>query len=111
QKNKVKKLSPHTARRPLKIDAEVKEMLLSKNYTLESIPEEGERIFLREKNNMSEGGDPIDITDQLTLHIKDIAIKAVNSIPGLIQGGVDVIVDNNDNVRAVLEINEQPGLG
>lgn len=86
-------------------------MVSRKNYTLESIPREGERIFLREKSNMAEGGDPLDITEQLTSHVKHIAIEAVNSVPGLIQGGVDVIVDNNNNPRVVLEINEQPGLG
>jgi len=111
QKNKLKRKNPYTAKRMIKIDSEVTKMIARKNYTLESIPKKNEKIFLREKNSVAKGGDSIDITDQLSSYAKEVAIKAVHSIPGLIQGGIDIIVDENNEVRSVLEINEQPEIG
>ena len=91
-----------------KIDKESKEMLSQQGYNMESIPQSGERVFLKSKNNVSAGGDSVDVTDELSSEIKKIATDAAKSIPGLVQAGVDLMVNLNNNSAEVIEINSRP---
>lgn len=100
--------NPSLVGRPIKIDKELKSMLHQKGYTFDSIPTKGEQIFLKSKNNVSAGGESIDITDELTDEIKEIAIQAAQAIPGLVQCGVDLMVDTETNTGAVIEVNSMP---
>ncbi len=59
-------------------------MLEKQGYTLKSIPSKDERIFLKSKNNVSSGGDSVDVTDELTDEIKLVAVNAAKAIPGLV---------------------------
>src|SRR5699024_7296660 len=45
-------------------DNEIIDFINEKGYELTSIPKQGEYILLREKTNVSIGGDPIDVTDE-----------------------------------------------
>lgn len=110
EKNKIRKLSPILGSSLIKIDQELKEMLKKKNYTLESVPEYGEIVYLKSKNNISAGGDPVDVTDQVSEDIKQIAINSVKAIPGLPHAGVDLIVNVENNTSTVLEINTQASI-
>lgn len=109
--NEIRKMNPHLTSRLIKRDREIEALLLRQNYDYKSIPKEGERVFLREKSNLSTGGDAIDVTDQLTEGIKDIAINAGKAIPGLSHYGVDMIVDLENDTGVILEVNARPGLG
>ena len=92
---------------PIIIDKEIRGVLQSLGYSLNSIPKKGEKIFLRNKCNASAGGDPIDATEDIPDKVKDIAIQAIKAIPGLQHGGVDVLynIDNPDVPCVVIEIN------
>src|SRR5690625_1781060 len=93
-------------------DIEIEEFLERKKYDLTSIPPKGEYIPLREKTNVSAGGDPIDVTDIITDEMREIAINAVKAIPGLYHAGVDVIVNEEaENPAVVLEINATAQIG
>src|SRR5699024_4867630 len=83
-------------------DIEIEEFISKKGYTLESIPTKGEYIPLREKTNVSAGGDPIDVTDKITEEMKQIAIDSVKAVPGLYHAGVDIIVNENAAIPAVV---------
>lgn len=105
-KNKERKKNPYLASKPIKVDFEVNNMLERVGYTLDSVPKKGETVFLRAKSNLSAGGDPIDVTDKLTPEVKQTAVDALKALPNIPHGGVDVIVDpNNDKKGYVLEIN------
>jgi D-alanine-D-alanine ligase-like ATP-grasp enzyme/acylphosphatase len=98
----------------IEIDNEVLDFIQSSGYTLESIPNKGEKILLREKTNVSAGGDPIDVTDELPDELKQIAIDAIKAIPGLHHGGVDIIVDLNKPILSsavVIELNPTAQIG
>jgi D-alanine-D-alanine ligase-like ATP-grasp enzyme/acylphosphatase len=110
-KNKERKNIPHLYFRPIKLDKEVRHSIESAGYTLESIPKAGKRIYLRKISNVSAGGDPIDVTDQLTEQVKKIAIDAVKAVPGLVQCGVDMIIDPTFTKGVILELNTKAGLG
>lgn len=107
-KNRERTKTPALRNRPITTDQETIKLLKSNGQTLESIPEAGEIVYLKSKNNVSSGGDPIDITDELTDEIKEIAINATKAIPGLVQSGVDLMVNMKENTGIVLEVNSRP---
>lgn len=98
----------------IEIDVEIIEFIEAAGYTLESVPEKGEKIYLRQKTNVSSGGDPIDVLDDLSDDIKEIAINALKAVPGLKHGGVDIII-NEGNVShhpaVVIELNPTAQIG
>lgn len=109
-KDKERDKNPALYNHPIKIDEDMENTLRLKDYTLDSIPEQGEKVFLKSINNVSAGGDPIDVTDDLPNEMKSIAIDAVKSIPGLVQAGVDIIYDKKKNEGVVLEVNSKPSI-
>jgi D-alanine-D-alanine ligase-like ATP-grasp enzyme/acylphosphatase len=110
-KNAFRKQNPHLTSRMINIDKEVIYMVEEAGYTLESVLEEGKRIFLRVQSNLSNGGDSVDVTNDLSPELRDIAIKATKAIPGLAQSGVDILVNDEDGSGVVIEVNSRPGLG
>jgi D-alanine-D-alanine ligase-like ATP-grasp enzyme len=62
--NEIRKMNPHLTSRLIKIDREIEALLLREGYDFKSVPPKGERVFLREKSNLSTGGDAIDVTDR-----------------------------------------------
>ncbi|HLR43154.1 MAG TPA: ATP-grasp domain-containing protein [Pseudogracilibacillus sp.] len=107
-KNVERSKNPSLVGRNIKIDKETKNMLKEQNLTLDSVPKKGEQIFLKSKNNVSAGGDSIDVTDSLTKEVKNVAIKANKAIPNLVHSGVDLMVDEKANKAYVIEINSRP---
>lgn len=98
----------------IEIDVEIIKLIQEKGYTLETVPKKGEYILLREKTNVSSGGDPIDVTDSISDGIKELAIQAIQAVPGLTHGGVDIIentTDNNDVPGFIIEINATAQIG
>ena len=96
------------------IDVEILEFIEKKGYNLTSIPPKGEYILLREKTNVSTGGDPLDVTDEISDDIKQIAVNTIKAFPGLYHAGVDIIINEDGNLKEpayVLEINATAQIG
>ncbi|MFD1609357.1 acylphosphatase [Oceanobacillus luteolus] len=113
-KNHVRKQNARLNSCLIHMDVEILDFIKEAGYTLESIPKKGELIYLREKTNVSSGGDPIDVTDTIGDEYKQIAVDALKAIPGFIHGGVDIIIneDNEIDVPAVvLELNPTAQIG
>ncbi|SFB27422.1 D-alanine-D-alanine ligase [Lentibacillus halodurans] len=110
-KNEFRKSIPHLCFRPINIDSTVKKTIQAAGYTLDSVPKKGERIYLKNTSNISTGGDPIDVTAKITVEQKKTVINAVNSIPGLVHCGVDMVINKEDTKPIILELNTRPGLG
>lgn len=111
QKNKFRKLNPHLTSRMIRIDKEVLYMIEEAGYELDSVLEKDKRILLRVQSNLSNGGDSVDVTEELSPELTKIAIDATNAIPGLAQSGVDIIVNDETGSGSVIEVNSRPGLG
>src|SRR5690625_818173 len=98
----------------IEIDVEIIEFIQDAGYTLDTILPKGEQIYLREKSNVSIGGDPIDVTDEMSDDIKQIAIDALKAVPGLYHGGVDIIINEGNvskDIAVVLELNPTAQIG
>lgn len=105
-KNAKRKENPYLSPKPIKIDYEINLALKNNALTVESILPEGQVLFLREKSNLSSGGDPLEATEELPEDVRKMAVEALKAIPSLPHAGVDIIVDpsGGDN-SVVLEIN------
>ena len=90
-------------------------MLKGQGYRMDSIPENGEIVYLRENSNISTGGDSIDVTDQIPDDYKKIAVDAVSAL-GVKICGIDLIIENtevpasNKNAYGIIEANFNPSM-
>lgn len=108
-KNKERKKNPRLISCPITINEEATYILNQLDYTVDTIPKEGEQIFLSQNSNISLGGDPVDVLDELQPAIKKVAVQAVQAVEGLNHGAVDLIINNNEAV--VLELNATAQIG
>ncbi|MFP3844860.1 bifunctional glutamate--cysteine ligase GshA/glutathione synthetase GshB [Priestia filamentosa] len=90
-------------------------MLKAQGYGMDSIPREGEIIYLRENSNISTGGDSIDVTDQIPDDYKKVAVDAVSAL-GVKICGIDLIIENTEvpaahkNAYGIIEANFNPSM-
>src|SRR5699024_38645 len=106
EKNKIRKLNPYLAAKPIQIDDDIKRNLQKLGMTEQSILEKGKKVFLRTLSNLSAGGDPIDETDHLPNEVKQIAIDSLKVLPSIPHAGVDIIVNEDRPSESVLlEVN------
>ncbi|KRA42803.1 cyanophycin synthetase [Pseudoxanthomonas sp. Root630] len=97
----------------LELDREANLMMERVGYSADSVPKEGEVVFLRSTANLSTGGTATDVTDVIHPDNRDMAVRAVRAI-GLDVGGVDFIspsiAESYKNIGgAICEINAAPG--
>lgn len=113
-KNNERQLNPRLIDCPIKVDKEITDYIGQHGYTLNSVPENGEVIYLNNKCNVSIGGDPVGVLDELSPAVKRTAVKALQAIEGLEHGAVDVIVEETENGAQnsyVIELNPTAQLG
>lgn len=60
--------------------------------SLESVPQEGRLLLLREQANIRDGGLPVDVTEETADAVKELAVEALWAVPGLNAGAVDLLV-------------------
>ncbi len=88
---------------------EEKRILAKQNLTIWSIPDNGQRVWLRNNANISTGGIGKDVTDTTPQWIKDLAIKACAAV-GLQVSGLDIIFNDITQKAFILEINDTAGI-
>ncbi len=98
----------------IEFDAQADRLLAQKDYTRQSVPPEGEVVYLRSTGNLSTGGTSVDVTDSVHPDNREMAIRTVEAI-GLDVGGVDFLTpDITHSYResgggAICEVNAAPG--
>lgn len=88
--------------------------LFRQGKTLDTVLEDGEYIEVRDESNIASGGDGIDFHETVHPTFKEIAIQAIQSVPGLHYGGVDVIAEDitiapTEENHVVTEVEFSPG--
>ena len=95
------------------MDRDTLDLLAKKEYTLETIPQKGEIVYLKSTANLSTGGTSIDVTD--IVHPQNIFIcERISRVIGLDICGIDIMAQNltqplTENGGVVLEVNAAPG--
>ncbi len=97
----------------LQLDREASVMMERVGFTAESVPPEGEIVYLRSTANLSTGGTATDVTDIIHPDNRDMAERAVRAI-GLDVGGVDFLSPNIAESHrrtggGICEVNAAPG--
>ncbi|HWI55313.1 MAG TPA: cyanophycin synthetase, partial [Desulfobacteria bacterium] len=98
----------------IKIDPVAIMVLAKKGLNPESVPGEGEVVYLRENANISTGGIAVDVTGKVHPETIELALRAVQLV-GLDVAGVDLVARDiglpltRDN-GAIIEINAAPGI-
>src|SRR6218665_967290 len=98
----------------ISLDAFTEAHLKKQGLHLNSVPEEGQQIFLRGTANLSTGGVAEDVTE--LVHPSNILMaEKVSKVIGLDICGIDVICSDitqplKENGGAIIEVNAAPGL-
>jgi cyanophycin synthetase len=98
----------------IKIDPVVVLTLAQKQLTLDSVPERGEVVYLRDSANLSTGGIAEDVTDLVHPDNVDLVVNAAKLI-GLDVAGIDLVIgDITESYREknghIIEVNAAPGI-
>ncbi|MDB4917132.1 MAG: cphA [Gemmatimonadetes bacterium] len=98
----------------LPLDAQTEVFLAHQDRTVETIPEQGEIVFLRQTANLSTGGTSVDRTDEMHPDNVTACEMAANAV-GLDIAGIDVITDDigvpfRENGAVIIEVNAGPGI-
>ncbi len=97
----------------ISIDRDTLDLLEKMNYTLDTVPEKDETVYLKSTANLSTGGTSIDVTDMM--HPENIFLaERISRIIGLDICGIDIMASNltqslKENGGVVLEVNAAPG--
>lgn len=113
-KNKERGFNPRLATTLIEINQELIDYIGRSGYTLQSVPEKDELIYVSDKSNISIGGDPVDVFDELSDEMKQLAVDALRAIPGLTHGAVDLMIEKTDEgVESgyIIELNPTAQLG
>jgi len=107
-RNLSQKLYPH-----IPINEEVIQTLKKQHMELSTVPTVNQVIQLRFHSNIMAGGDAYDVTDDIHPSVAEIAIKTVQSIPGLPFSGIDFMTtditkDQAFEQHAIIEVNANP---
>ncbi|MDX1570033.1 MAG: cyanophycin synthetase [Xanthomonadales bacterium] len=97
----------------IEFDHQAERLLAQRGYDRNSIPPEGEVVYLRSTANLSTGGTAVDVTDVIHPDNRAMAIRAAQAI-GLDVGGIDFLTtDITESYRttggAICEVNAAPG--
>jgi cyanophycin synthetase len=97
----------------INIDRDTTDLLAKYGYTLETVPADGEIVYLKSTANLSTGGTSIDVTD--LMHPENIFLcERIAMVISLDICGIDIMAENltqplNGSGGVILEVNAAPG--
>lgn len=109
-KNRARVKSRNPTHFELVIDEITTLELARQQLELDSVPADGQQIWLRSTSNVHSGGDGVDATDELRPEEIALAERAIRAIPGLRLAGLDMLLprDGVGSTPCVLEVNSSP---
>ncbi|WP_261623336.1 acylphosphatase [Nesterenkonia marinintestina] len=115
-KNRARRENPHLSSRPITCDPALEYQLKLHGLTYSSIPAAGHEVTLANSANLSQGGDSFEVANELHPSIKELAVKAVGSVPGLGFCGLDMLIEDHtkpvwEQTVTVIELNAHAAIG
>lgn len=97
------------------IDNEMYKYIKANGISMDTIPNSGEKVYLRSNSNVAMGGICEDYTDRVHPSVIDIGMKVLEAFPGLPYVGIDYMTnlinqEQNDDSYRIIEINTVPGV-
>jgi acylphosphatase len=93
-KDTVRRSNPSAGRRVMTLSPVVIANLAGMDLAPHSVLEAGRRITLQSVANVAAGGESVDVTEDVHPDFADIAVRACRALPGAINAGVDVLVED-----------------
>jgi cyanophycin synthetase len=114
-KNKHRKSSSDAPLKPLKLDKESLALLAKKGLTPQSVPLDGQLVFLRQHANIAAGGTPVGVFEKVHPDNARLAIRATEALR-LDLAGIDLLIPDiakswKETGGFICEVNAQPVLG
>jgi cyanophycin synthetase len=97
----------------IEIDRDSEDLLNKYGYSVDTVPEKEEIVYLKSTANLSTGGTSVDVTDMM--HPENIFLcERISRVIGLDICGVDIMAENltqplKENGGCILEVNAAPG--
>lgn len=113
--NMLRRENSHLGPLKIKWNAAVRYQLKKQGYGIDSVLPAGKQVFLLSTNNLTQGGDSVEILDDLHPTIKDACVRAVKAIPGMGYCGVDFLLEDHtkpidEQEAAICELNAMAAL-
>jgi cyanophycin synthetase len=95
------------------VDRDTLDLLEKLSYTVDTVPKNGETVYLKSTANLSTGGTSVDVTDMM--HPENVFLcERISRVIGLDICGVDIMAENltqplKENGGCILEVNAAPG--
>lgn len=95
------------------VDRDTTDLLDKMCYSLETVPQDNEIVYLKSTANLSTGGTSVDVTDMI--HPENIFLaERISRVIGLDVCGIDIMAENltqplKENGGVILEVNAAPG--
>ncbi len=98
----------------IRFDQIALDTLARQGKSADSVPEEGEKVLLRNNANLSTGGTATDVTDEVHPEVAARAVEAAKMV-GLTVCGVDIVCEDvmrplEEQGGGIVEVNAAPGL-
>ncbi len=116
KKENYERMNPRTnALCEILVDEELLKYLSKKGLSLQSIPANGEKVYLRPNSNVAMGGICEDYTDRVHPSVIEIGLNVLKAFPGLPYVGIDFMTNSitemqTDDSYRIIEINTVPGV-
>lgn len=116
RKNATRRLNPHLWGRPILYGPAARYQLAKEGLTLESVPRAGQHVVLSNSCSLSQGGDSVDVLDELHPTVRAACVAAVKAIPGLAFCGVDFLLEDHrkplaEQEAGICELNAHAAIG
>src|SRR5699024_1998736 len=114
--NVARRRNPHLWARPAKYDDAARHELRKAGRTLDTVLAEGEQQLLANTCSLSQGGDSIDVLDEMHPSIKEASVAAVKAMSGLFFCGVDFLLEDHtkpldEQDAGICELNAHAAIG
>lgn len=115
-KNRYRQQIPHLKSRPIKYSEATLYQLDKQNLSLHSVPDAGRTVLLSGSCNLSQGGDSVNILNEMHPSIIKVAEEAVKAVPGLDYCGIDFLIEDHrkpvgETDLGVCELNAHAAIG
>lgn len=106
QKNNERKSIQYFKNKLIPINQSLEKKLAKDKLSLESVLGTGDVYLLSDISNLTLGGESIDVTNQVSEELINLAIESIAAIPGMYTGGVDIMTEDFEKGDGyIIEIN------
>lgn len=95
-KNELRESSDYTRHQLIELGPDKERYLAAQGANVDTVPAQGQRVFLHYVANISAGGDSYEVLERLHPDLGDLAVQATALFPSSLHAGVDLLLERID---------------